>query len=265
LGKHSQDKHAKKKTKIKNKGKLIVSIIQLIFIIIIIISLTKIVQWYANNKKSEKIMKNISDSIIIIDNEKDNNELSQQSYKINFEALKEENNDTVGVLKVKGTNIEYPVVKGTNNDFYLNHSFDKSSNSAGWIFADYKNKFDGTDKNIIIYGHNRRDGSMFYTLKNILNKEWYEKEENLKVKFITEKEETIYQVFSVYQIEAEDYYTKTSFKNNEEYEQFLKTLAKRSIKDFNINLNAEDKILTLSTCANNNKYRVVLHAKKISE
>ena len=65
-------------------------------------------------------------------------------------------------------------------------------------FADYKNKFDGTDKNIIIYGHNRRDGSMFYTLKNILNKEWYEKEENLKVKFITEKEETIYQVFSVY-------------------------------------------------------------------
>ena len=71
---------------------------------------------------------------------------------------------TVGMCKAFYD--EYPVVKGSNNSFYLNHCFDKSYNSAGWIFADYRNKFDNTDKNIVIYGHNMRDGSMFGSMLN---------------------------------------------------------------------------------------------------
>jgi len=258
LGKHSKSKHLKKNV---NKKKMVINVMQLIFIIIIIYSLFKIVQWHNNNKQSEKIMREISNSIIVEKNKDDKS--VEDNYKINFKALKEANNDTVGFLKVKGTEIEYPVVKGNNNDFYLNHSFDKSSNAAGWIFVDYRNKLDGTDKNVIIYGHNRRDGSMFYTLKSILNKDWYEKKENLKVNFITEAENAVYEVFSVYEIEAENYYTKTNFNTSDEYTKFLETIKKRSKKDFDINLTSEDKILTLSTCANNNKYRVVLHAKKI--
>lgn len=260
MGKHSKSKHSKKSLKIKNKKKILINIMQLILIIIVIYSLFKIIEWNNNNKQSKKIMKDISNAIVV-DTKSDSN-LPADDYSINFEALNEANSDTVGFLKVNGTDVAYPVVKGSNNDFYLNHSFDKTSNSAGWIFADYRNKLDGTDKNIIIYGHNRRDGSMFYTLKNVLYKDWYEKEENLKVKFITETEDSVYQVFSIYQIEAEEYYTKTNFKSNEEYEKFLNTLVKRSINNFNINISAEDSILTLSTCANNNKYRVVLHAKK---
>ena len=56
-----------------------------------------------------------------------------------------------------------------NNDFYLKHSFDKKYNAAGWIFADYRNKLDGSDKNIVVYGHNRQNGTMFSSLRNILN------------------------------------------------------------------------------------------------
>ena len=159
--------------------------------------------------------------------------------------------------------MEYPVVKTTNNSFYLNHSFDKSKNLAGWIFADCKNKFDNTDKNIVIYGHNMRDGSMFGSLKNILNSDWYDNEENTNITLFTENEKCIYKVFSVYKIENEDYYIKTEFSNDSEFEKFIETLKKRSIKNFNIDISKEDSILTLSTCANNNKYRVVLHAKKI--
>ena len=81
--------------------------------------------------------------------------------------------------------MEYPVVRSTNNSFYLNHSFDKSKNLAGWIFADYKNKFDNTDKNIVIYGHNMRDDSMFGSLKNILNSDWYDNEENTNIWFFS--------------------------------------------------------------------------------
>lgn len=107
-----------------------------------------------------------------------------------------------------------------------------------------------------------RNNSMFGTLKNVLNKEWYNNEENYTIKLITENAEEIYKVFSVYQIEAEDYYIQTTFSDNKKYEKFLETLEKRSIKDFEQQIGAEDEILTLSTCANNSKYRIVLHAKK---
>ena len=192
----------------------------------------------------------------------DKNEYKEE-YTIDFNKLKEQNKETVAWIKVNNTNIEYPVVKANNNNFYLNHSFDKSENLAGWIFADYRNKFDNTDKNIIIYGHNMRDGSMFGSLKNILNSDWYENEENTNITLYTENEKCIYKVFSIYKIESEDYYIKTEFSNDNEFEQFVNTIKNRSIKKFDIDVSKEDNILTLSTCANNNRYRIVLHAKKM--
>lgn len=130
--------------------------------------------------------------------------------------------------------------------------------------ADYKNKVDGTDKNLVIYGHNMRDDSMFGSLKNILNDDWHNEEENKYVTFITENDNSIYEVFSVYQVAEEDYYITTDFKDNE-FNDFIKTIKSRSKFDFDVDINENDNILTLSTCANNNKYRVVLHAKKIIE
>lgn len=106
---------------------------------------------------------------------------------------------------------------------------------------------------------------MFGSLKNIINEEWYNNEENYNIIFITENENEIYRVFSVYKIEVEDYYIQTQFSSSKKFGDFVKTLKERSIKNFNEEVSAEDNILTLSTCANNNKYRIVLHAKKINE
>ena len=143
-----------------------------------------------------------------------------------------------------------------NNSFYNSLEWDKIS------YADYKNKVDGTDKNLVIYGHNMRDDSMFGSLKNILNDDWHNEEENKYVTFVTENDNSIYEVFSVYQVADEDYYITTDFKDNE-FNDFIKTIKSRSKFDFDVDVNENDNILTLSTCANNNKYRVVLHAKKI--
>lgn len=200
---------------------------------------------------------------IIQENLKDITKLQKSNNEINFEELKSKNSDTVFYLKVNNTNISYPVVKYSDNNYYLNHSFDKSKNSAGWLFADYKNKLDGTDKNIVVYGYNRRDGSMFGTLKNILNKEWYDNTDNMDIVYMDIRGKHIYKVFSIYKIENEDYYITTQFNNDSEYKKFLTTIKSRSIKDFNVEISETDSILTLSTCANNNKYRVVLHAKRI--
>ena len=103
---------------------------------------------------------------------------------------------------------------------------------------------------------------MFGSLKNILDPDWYNNEENTSINFITEKEKSVYKVFSVYQIEDEDYYIQTDFDENNKFKDFVEKIKGRSIKDFGIDVNEEDNILTLSTCGSSNKYRIVLHAKK---
>lgn len=200
----------RKKNK-KYKKAILNLILYIILLSILIYSGIKIFKWYKDKTNNNKIAEQIKSTVIV----------------------EEENGD------------EYPVVKGTNNSFYLNHCFDKSNNSAGWIFADYRNKFDNTDKNIVIYGHNIRDGSMFGSMLNILNAKWYENEENTNITLYTENEKCMYKVFSIYKIENEDYYIKTEFKNDNEFEDFIKTLKKRSIKDFNVDVSKDDNILTL--------------------
>lgn len=248
------------KYKTKNKKIILLSIIRIVFLIALVVSIAYIIKWYIDSKQNKILEEKILESVIVEDIE--NNTTNE--YKIDFEKLKEINNQVVGWLKVNNTQIEYPVVQAEDNNYYLKRNLEKQYNVGGWIFADYKNKLDGTDKNIVIYGHNMKDNSMFGSLENILNEEWYNNDENYIIDFITESEEQKYKVFSVYKIEKEDYYINTEFQNNE-FEEFVETLKNRSIKDFNVEISLEDSILTLSTCAGNNKYRVVLHAKKIIE
>ena len=252
--------------KILNKKNNIFSIIVVILLTgVLIFSATKIIKYIVDNKQNKKIEEEISNLVEYVEETTNNEEQEDNTsdkYNIDFATLKEKNSDTVGFLKVNGTNIENIVVKGNDNSYYLKHNFDKEYNTAGWIFADYKNKLDGTDKNIVVYGHNMRDNSMFGSLKDVITEEWYNNEENKYITFVTENDYQTYQVFSVYQIKTEDYYTKTEFKSNE-FPEFIDTITKRSKKDFGINVSKEDTILTLSTCANNNKYRVVLHSVRV--
>lgn len=241
----------------KNKTNIPIIILMIFFIILLFFSGTKIVIWYMNNQNNKKISDEIAEFVTVDETKED------EKYAVDFEKLKEKNSDIVAWLKVNGTNIETTVVKTTNNYYYLTHNFNKEYNSAGWIFADYKNKVDGTDKNLVIYGHNMRDDSMFGSLKWVINEDWYNNEDNKYITLITENETQVYEVFSVYQTEKEDYYIQTNFDTEKEFNTFAQTIKKRSKKDFNVDVNKEDNILTLSTCANNNKYRVVLHAKKI--
>ena len=248
----------KKKIRIKN---IILLIAMLFFLGIFIFSTIKIINYLKDNKDNKKIQQTVNKSIII--NEDDSTE--EKKYEVDFKSLKEKNPDTVAYLKVEGTNIDYVVVKGNNNDFYLNHNFNKDYNVSGWIFADYRNEFNGNDQNIIVYGHNTHDNSMFGTLNKVLEKEWQGKNENHSIVFVTENDASLYQVFSTYKIAPEEYYITTSFKDEIEYQDYLNKILSRSNYNYNVSVTKNDKILTLSSCAENGKKRVVLHAKKIEK
>ena len=248
------------------KKKNITLLFMFIFVVLIAISSVKIVTYYKDNIKTKKLEEKVQDAIKIIkepinDSEKIENE--EETYEVDFQSLKELNSNVVAYLKVLGTNIDYVVVKGKDNSYYLNHDLNNEYNVLGTIFADYRNQFDGNDKNIIVYGHNVKTGSMFGSLKNVLTEEWQNNLNNHNIVFITESEKSLYQVFSTYIIEPEDYYIETNFSNSEEYEAFLNKIKSRSNYNYSVEINGNDSILTLSSCTTGGKKRVVLHAKKI--
>ena len=183
---------------------------------------------------------------------------------VNFEELKKINSNTKGWLQVNGTNINYPFVQANDNKYYLTHSFDKSYNSAGWVFLDYRNDINNLSKNTIIYAHGRLDTTMFGSLKNILKSGWLNNTNNYVVKLSTETENTLWQVFSVYHIPTTSDYIKVDFASNEEFSTWTTMLISRSAYDFNTSVGANDNVLTLSTCYNDNE-KVVLHAKLIKK
>lgn len=220
----------------------------------IVYSLGNLSTWRKDTKKNNSIKKEINEAIKQDENSKE--------YIIDFDKLKEQNSDTIAYIKIENTNIQYIVVKTTDNDYYLNHNFKKETNSAGWIFADYRNKFDGTDKNIIIYGHNMKDGSMFNNLKNALNSKWLKENHTIILKTIDK--ETKYQIFSTYTIEPEEYYIQTEF-NEINYKNFIDKIKSRSVYNYNVNVESTDKVLTLSTCDGSGNKRIVVHAKEIKE
>ena len=237
---------------------------RVIFIIMIVICFIgllygsyKVFTWKKDNNEVSKIKEELDNLIEI--KEEDN----KIKYIVDFEKFKKKNSDTVAYLKVKNTNIDYVVVKYSDNDYYLKHDFEKNYNAAGWVFADYHNKFDGNDKNIVLYGHSMLNGSMFGTLRKVLNKKWYTNKDNKYITLVTEDGNHIYEVFSVYTVKEEAYYINTQFKNNDIFYDFLKTIQNRSIYDFNVKINKNDTILTLSTCNSGRSNRTVLHARKI--
>jgi len=184
--------------------------------------------------------------------------------EVDLSDLKKINSETMGWIQVLGTNINYPFVQHNDNEYYLNHSFKRKKNGAGWVFLDSRNNIEKLDKNTIIYAHGRIDSIMFGTLKNITKSSWYKNKDNHIIRLSTEKHNTLWQVFSVYHIKTTSDYIVNNFNNDSSYDNFLKLIKERSIYKFDVDLNSNDNVLTLSTCYSKSE-RVVMHAKLIKQ
>ena len=265
----------------QRKKFLLLLLLIVIYVVYLLFSVTILIGWFIDSKKTKDISEKIEKSIVVEEvveakeEELVNPPVTQESdywyytkqklMSVDFTELKKINNDTIGWIQLQGTNINYPVVQTTDNSYYLSHSYNKENNTAGWVFMDYRNNATNLNNNTIIYAHSRNDGSMFGSLKTVLTKEWLNNKQYHTVYFSTPYENTLWQVFSVYTTPSESYYITPTFKNKEDYTKFLITLKKRSIYNFPAELNVNDKILTLSTCRDNYGNRIVLHAKLIKK
>ncbi len=251
-----------------------------ILLLVIAFCLLKIFFWSKDNKNTKNIVDEINkvtkveetkddERTELVNEPKDKDKkndywyyIEQPLINVNISDLKEKNNDTIGWINVNNTNINYPFVQGKDNIYYLDHSYDKSYNEAGWVFLDYRNNNTFSDKNNILYAHSRLDKTMFGSLSKTLKSNWYNNKDNHIIRLSTEIENTMWQIFSVYKIPEETYYITTNFSNDSEYEKFLNIIKERSIHNFNTDININDKVLTLSTCYSDTE-RTVVHAKLI--
>lgn len=232
------------------------AIINFVVIIIFLLSAYKLIEKHISNKKANEVYSELQE---IKENLTENNEESLEEDILDLSYI---NEDYRGWITIEDTNIDYPILQGEDNDYYLSRDINKEYLKSGSIFLDYRNNnFD--DKNTVIYGHSMRNGTMFGQLKYF--KETGALDENKYIYILSQEGKTLkYEIFSVYTSDINDNYIKTSFNSDEEYKEFLDKICEKSLFPVNIDISTEDKILTLSTCSYEyENARTVIHGKLI--
>lgn len=187
----------------------------------------------------------------------------QPPITVDFAPLRQVNEEVIGWIYVEGIpSISYPVVKGSDNDYYLHRTYEGTYNFAGTIFLDYENKGDFSDCNTIVYGHNMQNGSMFGHLNQFTDGDAYEKSKYFWI--LTPDKNYRYQIFAAYRTGvASDTYTLFMGPGDEflEYANKMKTYTEIQTED--VEMGVRDKIVTLSTCTGNESTRLVVQGKMV--
>lgn len=245
--------------------RVLIVLFRLISVFLALIALFLLYQWNAENVENKNLEANLSNNPKIVIQQTENENENQNSLQINFDELKKINSNAVAWIKINNTNINYPIVQYTDNSYYLTHNFENTYNSAGWIYLDYRNDLKNINKNTIVYGHNRRNDSMFSSLKNVLDPSWCDNVQNRSINFCTVDNNYIAEIFSAYRIKANDFSDKITFSSNEDYKNYLNSIISKSYYNFNTSVSLQDNILTLYTCDDNTNFRVIVHAKLVKQ
>ena len=234
-------------------------IINIILVAIIIVCLSIIGYKYYNYNKDDKLNSEIQDLQPVIneasdlDNnfsgENDGQDQSKDGDYVNSaneEELKSINSDYKMWIQIENTNINYPVVQGSDNDYYLKHNFRKESNISGTVFVESANDIDN-DKNIILYGHNMRNGTMFNNITNYKEESFFN--EDNKISIIMNNTLYEYEVFSVYVKNVSEVNLAIGFANEDEFINYAYNEAEESLYKKDVDFSAEDNLITLVTCS----------------
>lgn len=198
-------------------------------------------QEYVKGNATYQQIRELSKSAVAQTNE------SKQDDTINFLSLKEMNPDIVGWIISKGTEIDYPIVQGKDNDYYLHHLFTGELNKTGSIFMDDQNHGDFGDKNTIIYGHNMKDGSMFASLAKYEEQSYYNCFPTISL--YTPNGNFIVELFAGIIVNGDQSSIRLDFKDGADFEDYVGSLKQLSTFKSNTTVRADDQIITLCTCS----------------
>lgn len=214
-----------------------------------------IIQYYYDmyqTKKQSKLLDELSlnentsfDNEILNDNnseespKKDENNTSYENTEriMKLEELQKKNEDIVAWIEIEGTNINYPVLQGSDNDFYMNHNYKKGYSQSGSIFLDKDCSLSPLSSNLLIYGHNMKNGTMFKDLLKYDSKKYFDAHPNIR--FTTNTNDSVYEIIAAFKSKV--YYTseKNVFRyyyfinanTQDEFDEFVNNIKKSSLYD----------------------------------
>lgn len=238
-------------------------------IIFLLISLIYIVYYVWNSKKEQNETDELLNSVEI---DISNQDESVTERMLEVKALKEQYSDIVAWLEIEGTNINYPVMQGTDNDFYVNHDYKGEKSIRGSIFLDKGYNWSIPSNNLLLYGHNNsKDGTMFADLLKYKDENFCK--EHSTIKFTTPEEDAEYEIISVflsriyYKSETDVYrwYYFIDAENEEKYNEYINYVKENSLYDIEKTAEYGEQIITLVTCeySTENGRLAVVAKKKI--
>lgn len=231
------------------------TIIGIFLVLLLLVALFDIGNWFYQTRLSDKKMKELENLVSVgnvdpngeIDYENDEvaKSLIQARNSIDFDKLNEINADTRGWIKVDALGINYPIMQYTDNQYYLGKNTYKEDSISGSIYLDYRNNgFE--DRHTIIYGHNMKNDSMFGRVDEILKGKCGT---DVDILILTKDKSYKYKAFSTYEVDP------ANFRISNTIEEALN----RSRVDFKQNIYPEGRFISLYTCTDINQNRTILH------
>ena len=165
---------------------------------------------------------------------------------VNFEAVRAEVPNVIAWIRIDGTVINYPVMHGIDNEYFLTHLPNGKTSKSGSIFIDYRNASDFSDANTLIHGHRMKSGTMFAALKNYSSQAFYERHRTANISTPLKKYELMF--IAGYRLNQTVEIPPISFKDEEDFSKYIQDIKRRSIFKSDVIVNAGDRLVTLATC-----------------
>ena len=191
-------------------------------------------------KKPETVQQPAQDSALKEDRQ-------EEVWTVDHAALAQMNPDYVGWIRMKNSYIDYPMVQGTDNSFYLDHLYTKEYNNVGSVFLDCGNSRDFTDRNTVIYAHNVKNGTMFMEIAKFEDPSYYATHDVIEI-YTQQCNYKLYPVAGILTTGA-DNYVAFNFGSDEEFLNYVSYFTSNSTFTSNTALNPGDQTVLLSTCS----------------
>lgn len=261
IGKHYNTKRTKRRYKIKSRAKLFRAVLILLLTISLIILIVKLTGEKDNNPAINNILN---------DNSVPQANTETERMKL-LKELQKENSDIVAWIEIEDSKINYPVLQGEDNDYYMTHTYKKEYSKDGSLFLDKNYNWSKPSTNLLIYGHNNIGSKeMFVDLMKYEDEEYYNNHKTIR--FTTDKEDAEYEIIAVfksrvyYKSEKDvfRYYFFIDAENEQEFNEYVQNSKEASLYNIEPTADYGDQLLTLSTCSYHTEDgRLAVVARKI--
>jgi len=243
-------------------------LINIILVIVFLVSTWYIIKYFYGINNSNRANDVIND--VHIEKTKVTEEKTERMLQL--EELQKENEDIVAYLEIEGTDISYPVLQGDDNEYYMTHTYKKEYSKDGSIFLDKDYDWSIPSSNLLLYGHNNKNGNMFAKLLDYEKEAFYK--EHPTIRFTTNQEDAEYEIIAAFRsrvyYKSEKnvfrYYYFINAENEKEFNDYVVNSKKASLYDTGKTAKYGEQLLTLSTCAYHTEDgRFAVVARKINK